>query len=156
MGLERPAAAQAAVKTVRWTFGEALNPSSAAEGWIFSSSCVVPKLGNTFSIPPILEPSSEEKSLSLSTCRRIQSFPMPVGESLGFRTHSVGMWAETETREPQTIQASDPQGCCFFMGQITGQGPANAPPNNQTRPLQTQRGRIIVSKGEPPAIPNPV
>ena len=54
---------------------ETLNKSSAAEQRIFSSIRSVSKVGNTSSIPPLLKLSAEEKSLAVSTCRFIQSFP---------------------------------------------------------------------------------
>ena len=49
--------------------------SSAADRRIFSLIRAVPKVGNTYSIPPLLEPSAEEKSLAVSSCRFNQSFP---------------------------------------------------------------------------------
>ena len=54
---------------------ESLNKSSAAEQRIFSPSCAVSKVGNTYSIPPLLILSSGEKSLAVSFCRFNQSFP---------------------------------------------------------------------------------
>ena len=48
------------------TSKEPLNKSSAAEQRIFFLSRAVPKVGNTYSIPPLLEPSAEEK---ISRCQ---------------------------------------------------------------------------------------
>ena len=54
---------------------EPLNKSSAAEQRSFSSIRAVSKVGNTYSIPPLLKLSAEEKSLAASSCRFNQSFP---------------------------------------------------------------------------------
>ena len=54
-----------------------MNKSSSAEQRIFSPSRAVSKVGNTQSIPPLLKPSSGEKSLAVSSRQFIQSFPYP-------------------------------------------------------------------------------
>ena len=54
---------------------EPLNKSSAAEQQIFSLIRAASKTGNTYSIPPFLNLSAEEKSLAVSTCQLNQSFP---------------------------------------------------------------------------------
>ena len=53
---------------------EPLNKSTSAEQRIFFPGCAVSKVGNTYSIPPLLKPSSSEKSFAVSSCRFIQSF----------------------------------------------------------------------------------
>ena len=55
---------------------ETLNKSPSAEQRIFFPSCAVLKAGNTQSIPPLLIPSSGEKSHAVSSRRFIQSFPI--------------------------------------------------------------------------------
>ena len=53
---------------------ETLNKSPSAEQRIFFPSCSVPKVGNTYSIPPLSTPSSGEKTLAVSSRRFNQSF----------------------------------------------------------------------------------
>ena len=53
---------------------ESLNKSSSAEQRIFSSIRAASKAGNTYSIPPLLKPSSREKSRAVSSRRFNQSF----------------------------------------------------------------------------------
>ena len=56
------------------TVKESLNKSSSAEQRIFSSIRAASKAGNTYSIPPLLNPSAREKSLAVGSCRFNQSF----------------------------------------------------------------------------------
>ena len=54
---------------------EPLNKSSSAGRRIFCPTRAVLKAGNTYSIPPLSELSSEAKSSAASSCRFNQSFP---------------------------------------------------------------------------------
>ena len=82
--------------------GESLNKSPAAEQRIFSLICAVQKVGNTSSIPLLSEPSAEEKSLVVSSCRFVQRFPSMFGENLfdDFFTDPFEMMAPVQGSDP--------------------------------------------------------
>ena len=72
---------------------ESLNKSSSAEQRIFSSIRAASKAGNTYSIPPLLNPSSREKSLAVGSRRFNQSFLKSHSpNSRVFCRHEMGLY----------------------------------------------------------------
>ena len=72
---------------------EALNQSPSAEQRIFFPAHAASKAGNTYSIPPLLNPSSREKSLAVGSRRFNQSFLKSHSpNSRVFCRHEMGLY----------------------------------------------------------------